>query len=94
MSTTVSPFRDGNGEIGFAYHGDLISYVTSQLPRQVANKVSVAVESDAYHLRTKARFKDDRGRIHECELEEVQLGSRRMMCRIPENFIAHLSAVV
>ena len=76
------------------YHGDLIAYISSQLPRQVADKVQITVESDAFHLRTRARFRDDRGRVHECQLEEEPFGSRRMACRIPEDFIAHLCVII
>lgn len=78
----------------YFYHGDFIAMVSSQLPRRVADKVQIAVESDAYHLRTIARFKDDQGRVHECQLEEDRVGSRKLACRIPENFIAHLCAVI
>jgi hypothetical protein len=77
-----------------AYHGDLVAYVGSQLPRQVADKVAITINADPYLLRSKAQFKDDKGRVHECQLEEETFGNRRLACRIPEEFVAHLCAVV
>lgn len=76
---------------------DLIQIVEEQLPRMVRDKVkSIEVESDAYHLRTKVVFKDDRGRVFETLLEPgfVGGGKTQIAWRIPEQFIAHLCAVL
>lgn len=73
--------------------GDLVVYVRDQLPRVLQEKMSVTVESDAYHLRTRAYFADG-VRKFECLLEMQDFGGRQIACKIPDSFLAHLSAVL
>lgn len=76
---------------GFA---DINQYVLDQLPRMVKDRVQVEITSDPYHLRTIARFTDDRGRKYETKLENEWFGAAKLACKIPELFIAHLCAVM
>jgi hypothetical protein len=73
---------------------DLVVYVRDQLPRRLQELVTVDVISDAYHLRTTARFYAEKDRRFECLLEMQDFGGRQIACKIPDSFLAHLSAVL
>lgn len=73
---------------------DINQYVLDQLPRAIKDRLQVEITSDPYHLRTLARFTDDRGRKYETKLENEWFGAAKLACKIPENFIAHLCAVM
>lgn len=72
---------------------DLVVYVRDQLPRVLREKLTVTIESDAFYLRTRASFFDGT-RHYECILEPQKFGDRTIACKIPDTFIAHLSAVL
>lgn len=73
---------------------DMAHYVHSQLPRMLAEKLSVKVNSDAFHFVTTAVFIDQDGHAYQCRLELENVNNRQMACKIPEKFLAHLCAVV
>jgi hypothetical protein len=76
-----------NGNVG----DDLCVLVMSQLPRVLQDQLQVEISSDPYHLKTTARFGDQKGREFKTELERNERG---IACVVPENFIAHLCAVL
>lgn len=73
---------------------DLISIVHAQLPVGLRDKLSVDVESDPYHLRVKAKFKDQQHRTWEVSLIEEMFEGVPLRCKVPDEFIAQLCAAV
>lgn len=74
---------------------DLFIHLYDQLPRDLREKLVVhEIKTDSYHIRATAIFKDGRGRQYQCELETEQVGQWTLACKIPEQFLAHLCAVV
>lgn len=71
-----------------------VEYVREQLPRTLRDRLQVELRSDPFHLVTKARFGTQDGRTFDCALETELVAGRVMACRIPVDFIAHLSVVV
>lgn len=72
----------------------LIDFIRDQLPRTVADKVSINLVSDPYHLRTRVSIIDYRGRRYETTLAHETFGDRVVACRLPDTFIARLAAEV
>lgn len=69
---------------------DIVTEIRRQLPRLIVDKLTVEVHSDPFHLRTLVRFKADKERHWDCELETVREGGRLIACQVPDTFIARL----
>lgn len=72
---------------------DIIEVIRSQLPRTIERDPDIQIEvaSDPYHLRTILKVKAG-GREYETQLEDMQVGARKLSCKIPELFLARLCA--
>lgn len=72
--------------------------VCDQLPRQLRDKLKVAIIRDVFALRVRATFSaqvaSDRWRDWECWLEDMQAGGETVRARIPEAFLARLCVEV
>lgn len=69
---------------------DIVAVVQKQLPRLLQDKLQIEIRSDPFHLHAMVRFKDERGRTFDCELELVREGGRLIACKIPDVFLARL----
>lgn len=78
------------------FNADLFHMIRDQLPRALQDKLNIEVSSDPYHLRTRAVFVEVEGqkRRFDCVLEDIDVGGRKLALKIPETFLAHLSAVL
>jgi hypothetical protein len=73
---------------------DLIEIVHAQLPAQLKKELSVNVEADAFYLRCKATFTDKQKREWVTYLVPEMFEGVEIRCKIPEDFLAQLCAVV
>jgi hypothetical protein len=73
---------------------DLIRVVYNQLPRGIADKLTLDVKTDAYLMNPKLIVKDASGREFHTHLEADVFEGVEMRTKVPEVFIAHLCAVV
>ena len=73
---------------------DLIEIVHGQLPAQLKKELSVNVEADAFQLRAKAIFTTKDKREYVTLLEGEMFEGVPIRCKIPEEFLAQLCAIV
>jgi hypothetical protein len=73
---------------------DLVFIVHTQLPPGIRDQVTVDVETDAYFLEPIATITDARGRAYKCKLIDEMHEGMPLRCKLPDEFIAQLCAVV
>jgi hypothetical protein len=74
---------------------DLTEVVFDQIPAQLKKEVGVQiVDCDAYCIRVRAKFVVADGRSWECNLVNELVAGVSLCCKIPEEFLAQLCAIV
>lgn len=73
---------------------DIINIIWQQLPRGIADKVKLDVETDAYFIRPVAVVTLPNGQVHKCPLEPREFEGMSINMKVPEAFIAQLCVMV
>jgi hypothetical protein len=78
----------------YSSYCERLHLIRAQLPRAFRDKLHIDAQFDPVHLRAIARFVDKQGRMFECHLEDIEVGGYERQLKIPDSFLAHLSAVL
>lgn len=73
---------------------DLLNIVYQQLPRDVADKVELDVETDAHFIRSTAVVKLPNGQIYKAALEPMEFEGVTMNTKLPETFVTQICVMV
>lgn len=73
---------------------DLLNIVYSQLPKGIADKIELYVETDAYFMRPVAVVKLANGQVYRADLEAMEFEGMTLYTKLPDTFLTQLCVMV